>query len=93
MTTTATAKLIIESVLNHYFTPLGTQLILAADRSLESDKCFEWFYDSEHVMQAVQLFAAATCLQQASFTSRAGNLRQQRLARRSATCHASLVQA
>lgn len=56
MTTTATAKLIIESVLNHYFTPMATQIILAADRSLESDKCFEWFYDSEHVMQAVQLF-------------------------------------
>jgi len=56
MTTTATAKLIIKSVLEHYFTHLGTQLILAADRSLESDKLFEWFYDSEHVMQAVQLF-------------------------------------
>lgn len=58
MTTTATAKEIIRSVLEHYLTPMAAQLILAADRSLESDKCFEWFYDSEHVMQAVQLFAA-----------------------------------
>lgn len=56
MTTTATAKLIIQSVLEHYLTPMAAQIVLAADRSLESDKPFEWFYDSEHVMAAVKIF-------------------------------------